>query len=142
VCFTTVLFDTFPPSNKLLNMYFAGAKEGFFSSLVDAVADHMGDAYPELRRARDQIRWGNVSIRDTTNRVYISVAAGCLRFTLSSTVPATRSGGFGCMQFSAWFLHKLCIDSILSPCCACTGRSLRTRRPPSETQPLPCVPTG
>lgn len=34
----------------------AGAKEGFFSQLVDAVADHMGDAYPELNRARDQIR--------------------------------------------------------------------------------------
>ncbi|PRW58002.1 alanine--tRNA ligase isoform A [Chlorella sorokiniana] len=33
-----------------------GAKEGFFSQLVDAVAEHMGDAYPELRRARDQIR--------------------------------------------------------------------------------------
>ena len=34
-----------------------GAKEGFFSSLVDVVVDHMGTAYPELIKAREKIRW-------------------------------------------------------------------------------------
>lgn len=46
-----------PPISCLLPLLLpAGAKEGFFSQLVDAVADHMGDAYPELHRARAQIR--------------------------------------------------------------------------------------
>ncbi|KAL4446750.1 hypothetical protein ABPG77_007994 [Micractinium sp. CCAP 211/92] len=33
-----------------------GAKEGFFSQLVDAVVDQMGGAYPELVKARENIR--------------------------------------------------------------------------------------
>jgi alanyl-tRNA synthetase len=40
-----------------------GAKEGFFSSLVDVVVDHMGDAYPELIKARDNIRCGPEPLR-------------------------------------------------------------------------------
>lgn len=34
----------------------AGAKEGFFSSLVDCVVDQMGDTYPELIKSRENIR--------------------------------------------------------------------------------------
>lgn len=33
-----------------------GAKEGFFSSLVDVVVEHMGPAYPELVKAQANIR--------------------------------------------------------------------------------------
>lgn len=33
-----------------------GGPEGFFSSLVDTVVDTMGDAYPELRKNKDQIK--------------------------------------------------------------------------------------
>lgn len=33
-----------------------GAKEGFFSQLVDVVCDQMGGAYPELLKARENIR--------------------------------------------------------------------------------------
>ena len=42
---------TRPPSPRP-----AGAKEGFFSSLVDCVVDQMGDTYPELVKHRDNIR--------------------------------------------------------------------------------------